>query len=147
MYIPFMTSVDISSLFFITAADMPCLELCWHWLGIRLFNGEITIQMCLMLESGSKIKGGKKNHILVPNPVGKTPTSSIVFTTQRCWSFKSNSKLKLGLLFFSNIFFMNSAIFPMLVNYVTLLRYVFYNLNRVHVFRRDNKNKIKWKCV
>lgn len=98
---------------------MPRLELCWHWLSIRLFNSEITIRMCLMLESRSKIKGGKRKHILFPNPVGKTPTqcffSSIVFTTQPCWSFKSNSKLKLGLIFFSNIVFIDSAIFPMCV--------------------------------
>lgn len=119
MYIPFMTSVDISSLLFITAADMPCLELCWHWLSIRLFNGEITIQMCLMLESRSKIKGVRENIYFFQTLSEKHPQcffSSIVFTTQLCWSFKSNSKLKLqNFIFFWNIVFMDSAIFPMCV--------------------------------
>ena len=139
-----MTSVDISSFLLITAADIPCLKLCWYWSIIRLFKGEITIETCRVFESMSKIKDGKRKHILFPNPVWKTPTQCFfsikLFTTDTCWSFNSKLNWKIGLILSSNNFLTESGVRE-------LRHHALVKFCRVPVFRINYHKKIKWKYV
>lgn len=60
-YIPSVTSIDISSLLLITAADIEWVLLCLHWSSIRLLRGDITMHICLLdCCNVSKIKGGQQ---------------------------------------------------------------------------------------
>lgn len=97
-YIPSVTSIDILSLLLTTAANIEWILLCLHWSSIILLRGDITMHMCYLdCCNVSKIKGGNKKQMLLPKPVGKTPTVCFFWSrlsiTETCSSLSSNENL------------------------------------------------------